>query len=402
MSFAAVICASHAANDIARSGETAPLRSALHFAGNSLVEYQVRQAAEAGASRVMILVSAVTQPLSRAIDRLIADGINVALVRDMVTLVRETSHDQDMLLVGDGAIVAQNHYAVLVGHTGNAVLVTADSHATAGFERIDAGQRWAGLVKVSPELLFGTLDMLGDWDLELTLLRAAVQGGAARAMVPQEDVLEGRVALIDRQSAADLVAQALLGGKRDGTASHLAAQGGVEYYVLGYGAAWIAPSLLRGQVPAQQVRIAGTAIAAMAIVAIWLGWSGTGLILMLFALTSGLSADRLAELARRDRQDGWMALAPAATVLAGIAIFSGELEQGLDGLYLALLLGISLIASRSGGVPYISPWAFFTPGSAILLLLVALLLGEIGTGLALAIILAIGSIGYRILQGRQA
>src|SRR3546814_15728420 len=75
----------------------------------------------------------------------------------------------------------------MAAHQGDALLVTDDSRASAPFERIDAGQRWAGLVRVSPDLLFNTLDMIGDRDLALTLVRGAVQAGARRIPAPQED-----------------------------------------------------------------------------------------------------------------------------------------------------------------------------------------------------------------------
>src|SRR3546814_9280982 len=58
-----------------------PLRATLVFAGQTLVEYQARQAAQAGAGHISIHVNAITPPLSRSVDRLNADGISVSLVR---------------------------------------------------------------------------------------------------------------------------------------------------------------------------------------------------------------------------------------------------------------------------------------------------------------------------------
>ena len=57
------------------------LRATLVFAGQTLVEYQARQAAEAGAGHISIHVGAITPSLTRSVDRLLADGINVSLVR---------------------------------------------------------------------------------------------------------------------------------------------------------------------------------------------------------------------------------------------------------------------------------------------------------------------------------
>lgn len=399
MSFAAVICASHAIagepGDMS-SGSSGTLRAGLHFAGYSLVEYQVRQAAQAGASRVFILVGTVTQPLSRAIDRLTADGIAVALVRDMVSLVREAPRDKDMLLVADGAIIAQQHYAAIAAQPANVLLVADDSRATAALERIDGQHRWAGLLRVSPDLLFGTLDMLGDWDMELTLVRAAVQAGAHRIVVPQDEILEGRVALVDSQAAADLVAQAQLGRDGRGTSR----DGAVDHYLLRPIALRIAPMLLRTQVPALQLRIGGMALAAIGMIAAMLDWPIFGMLLMLTSILASLTADRLGEMARRGPDDGWLALAPYALVLLGIVVVGNAAAPSLAGLPLAMLLGIVTLAVRWRRTGDIAPWALFTPATAVLFLILATLFAGVQPGISAATLCAIASVGMMVLMRR--
>ncbi|HEX7742505.1 MAG TPA: hypothetical protein VF442_08755, partial [Sphingobium sp.] len=296
MTFAAILSASRASTDSAGS-----LRAGLHFAGQTLVEYQARQAVRAGADRIMILVSVITPILSQAVDRLSADGIAVALVRDMVSMVRDAPRDSDVLLVADGVIVAQAQFNVMAEREGNALLVTDDSRASAPFERIDAGQRWAGLARISPDLLFSTLDMIGDWDLSLMLVRAAVQAGARRVTAPQDDLLEGRVALIETQAQADLVSQAVMSsGSRTARS-----RGGIEHYLLAPVARMASPALMRTQVPATQVRIAAMVLGAIAMVPIELLWLATGFCLLLLALLLAEIADRLDELTLRSPPMGW-------------------------------------------------------------------------------------------------
>jgi hypothetical protein len=389
MSFAAILSASKLSADAG-----GVLRANLHFAGQSLVEYQARQASRAGASAILILVSAVSPQLSQAIDRLSADGIAVTLIRDMVTLVRDAPRDRDMLLVADGAVVGQGHYDAigqLNGQPGNVLLVADDSRASAPFERIDAGQRWAGLARVTPDLLFGTIDMIGDWDLELTLVRAAVQAGARRITVPQEDLMEGRVALVEGQPQADLVANAAISGP---SGNGGALEGGIEHYALSRVATILAPILMRSQVPAMQTRIAGIALAAVGLVPIQLGWRTTGLLLLLVSLVLHLAADRLEEMALRTRPMGIIAFAVPALVLIGIGLADG----GFSALYLIALLGIVTVAIRWGRTGQVPPWMLFTPGSAALLLLVAGLLGSLLEGLMLAMLATIASLGVIVLR----
>ncbi len=341
----------------------------------------------------MILVSVITPAISQAVDRLSADGIAVALIRDMVSMVRDAPRDADVLLVADGAVVAQGHYDALAGQAGNALLVTDDSRASAPFERIDAGQRWAGLARINPALLFGTLDMIGDWDLALTLVRSAVQGGAVRITVPQDDLLEGRVALVDGQEQADLAAQAVMStGTRSGSSS----RGGVEHYLFGPLARLLGPALMRSQVPAMQVRIGSIALAGIALMPLELGWPGTGLSLLLLALLLAELADRLDEMALRRPPSGWIAFLAPGLALIGVML-SGS---GMVPNYLALLLGIITLADRWRRTGAARPWMIFTPGTALLVLLLALLTSAEALGFDVAMLAAIGSIGAIILSRR--
>lgn len=387
MTFAAILSASRASGDSAGA-----LRASLHFAGQTLVEYQARQAARAGADRIMILVSLITPALSQAVDRLNADGISVALIRDMVSMVRDAPRDGDTLLVADGAIVAQAHFDALAEREGNALLVTDDSRASAPFERIDAGQRWAGLARISPDLLFGTLDMIGDWDLSLTLVRAAVQSGARRVTVPQDDLLEGRVALVDTQAQADLVAQALMSsGPRSARV-----RGAAEHYVLGRIARMISPTLMRMQVPATQVRIGSVALAAIALVPIELLWPSSGFCLLLLALLLGETADRLDELALRSPPTGWIAFLAPFVVLMGIAAAGGTSTA----TYLALLLGVLQLADRWRRAGGAKSWMIFTPATALIILILTSLSGVLALGYDIAILCAIGSVAAITLLKR--
>jgi len=387
MTFAAILSASRTGGDSAGS-----LRGSLHFAGQTLVEYQARQAVRAGADRVMILVSVITPALSQAVDRLSADGIAVALVRDMVSMVRDAPRDADTLLVADGAIIGQGYFEAMAVQEGNALLVTDDSRASAPFERIDAGQRWAGLARVSPDLLFNTLDMIGDWDLALTLVRAAVQAGARRVTVPQDDLLEGRVALVEAQEQADLAAQAVLShGPRQRRT-----RGAAEHYLLAPAARLISLALMRMQVPALQVRIAAMALGAIALVPIELLWTGAGFCLLLLSLLMAETADRLDEMALRPLLMGWTAFVAPAFAVGGIALAA----EGATPFYLALLLAIIQLADRGQRVGVARPWTIFTPASALLPLLAGALSGMLPLTFDLAMLCAIASAGAMILLRR--
>jgi hypothetical protein len=311
----------------------------------------------------------------------------------MVSMVRDAPRDADTLLVADGAVVAQGHFDAMGQTAGTALLVTDDSRASAPFERIDAGQRWAGLARISPDLLFSTIDMIGDWDLSLTLVRGAVQAGARRLTVPQDDLLEGRVTLVESQAQADLAAQAVLAHGPRGRRM----RGAAEHYLLGPLTRLISPALMRMQVPAMQVRIAAMALGAIALVPIQLLWVGAGFCLLLLALLLAETADRLDEMALRPLPMGWHAFVAPGFALIGVAL-AGE---GGTPSYLALLLAVVQVADRGGRVGAARPWMLFTPASALMILLVAWLIGMLAQGFDLTTLCAIASVAAMVLLKRD-
>jgi hypothetical protein len=307
--------------------------------------------------------------------------------------VRDAPRDADVLLIADGAIIAQGHVDSLGKAEGDALLVTDDSRASAPFERIDAGQRWAGIARLSPALLFGTIDMIGDWDLALTLVRAAVQKGVRRITVPQDDLLEGRVALVESQEQADLVAQAVtsVGAARGRT------RGGIEHLLLAPLARLISPTMMRMQVPAMQVRIAAMALAAIALVPIELQWTLTGFALLLLALLLAETSDRLDELALRPPPMGWLAFVTPGMALVALLLVGGN-SQATD---LVLLLAIVTVADRWLLTGRARSWMIVTPGSALLLLLLFGCVNMLVMGFRVTMIAIIGSI-CAIILGRRS
>src|SRR6188474_1617193 len=66
----------------------------------------------------------------------------------------------------------------LLEEGGSAILTVPDDESHLEFERIDGTNRWAGLARVDANMIGATAAMLGDWDLQSTLLRRAIQGGS--------------------------------------------------------------------------------------------------------------------------------------------------------------------------------------------------------------------------------
>jgi hypothetical protein len=156
------------------------LRALLPLAGRTLVEYQVRCASAAGAAPIVVVVERVPQALQDAFERLRLDGIGVFPVSDVNEAVSRFEAGSPILLIGDGIAPPAELVAEIAQEAEPAVATVPDDEQHELFERIDGSTRWAGVAVVDARLLGSTAAMLGDWDLQSTLLRRAIQDGARR------------------------------------------------------------------------------------------------------------------------------------------------------------------------------------------------------------------------------
>lgn len=166
----------------------AGLRALLPLAGRTLVEYQARCAAAAGAAPIVVLVERVPASLNDAFERLRQEGIAVIAVSDGVEAATRFGAGELILMIGDGVAAPVELLARLADEPGPAIATVPDDPAHEDFERIDASSRWAGVAIVDAPTLSSTAAMLGDWDLQSTLLRRVIQEGAAQ--IPTGEALE--------------------------------------------------------------------------------------------------------------------------------------------------------------------------------------------------------------------
>jgi hypothetical protein len=154
------------------------LRALLPLAGRTLVEYQARCLAAAGAAPLVMMVERVPVALNDAFERLRAEGIAVVPVSDGAEAASRFEAGSQLIMLGDGIAPDMGDLERLVEEADTAILTVPDDESHAAFERIDGVQRWAGLARVDSTMLGATAAMLGDWDLQSTLLRRAIQSGA--------------------------------------------------------------------------------------------------------------------------------------------------------------------------------------------------------------------------------
>lgn len=160
--------------------ERGGLRALFPLAGRTLVEYQARCAAALGAAPIVIMVERIPVALNEAFERLRAEGIAVVPVSDGGEAASRFEAGALILQIADGLAPDMPLLAKLAEFAEPAIAVVPDNDAHRDHERIDDTSRWAGVALVEAHALGSTAAMLGDWDLQSTLLRRTVQSGARR------------------------------------------------------------------------------------------------------------------------------------------------------------------------------------------------------------------------------
>ena len=297
------------------------LRALLPLAGRTLIEYQVRCAAAAGAGPIVIVVERVPQALQDAFERLRLDGIGAFPVSDVAEAVSRFEAGSAILLIGDGVAPPVDLIVELAEDAEPAVATVPDDELHQANERIDAGTRWAGVVVVDAHLLGSTAAMLGDWDLQSTLLRRAIQEGARRVPVVAG---ENEPLMADSgDQLADFQRQlvhASRGGRNDGASR----------YLLPWAEDFATEQLMETSVRPSWLIWAALALTLGGAVCFTRGWLGAGLVLLLLSTPLDLVAARLASLRLKPlRAKMWskLALWPAS----GLALLAIGLWQTRHG-----------------------------------------------------------------------
>ena len=162
------------------------LTALLPLAGRALVEYQVRCAAAAGASPIVVLVERIPLALNQSFERLRREGLSPVLVSDGSEAATRFEASELILMIGDGIVPPLQLVTGIEDEQEALILTVPDDDAHEDFERIDGVSRWSGVALIEGRMLGATAAMLGDWDLPSTLLRRSLQAGARLLPVSPE------------------------------------------------------------------------------------------------------------------------------------------------------------------------------------------------------------------------
>jgi hypothetical protein len=301
--------------------DSGALRALLPLAGRSLLEYQVRCVAAAGAAPIVVVVERVPQALQDVFERLRLDGVGVFPVSGIEEAVSRFEAGSMIVLVGDGVAPPADLVVQLVERDEPAVGTVPDDEAHSAFERIDAHSRWAGVAVVDSHLLGSTAAMLGDWDLQSTLLRRTLQEGAVRMRADENG---GEPLLVEHAEQLEDFQRTLLAASR-GARTDWASR-----YVLPLVEEFATEQLMETRVRPGWLIWAALALTLGGAFCFARGWLGAGLGMLALSTPLDLVASRLATLRLRPlaaRMPSRLALWPAAGI-ALLALGWWEMRHG--------------------------------------------------------------------------
>jgi len=301
--------------------DSGALRALLPLAGRTLLEYQARCAAAAGAAPIVVVVERVPQSLQDAFERLRLDSIGVFAVSDINEAISRFEAGTPILMIADGIAPPVELVTRMAEQAESAVAIVPDDEQHQAYERIDAGSRWGGVAMVDAHLLGSTAAMLGDWDLQSTLLRRAIQEGAARIQTAEAG---GEPLLAENADQLADFQRTLINASR-GARTDFASR-----YLLAPLEDLATEQLMETAVRPPWLVWAALALTLGGAICFTRGWLGAGLVLVLLSTPLDVVAGRLASLRLRPlpvKMWSRMALWPAAGV-ALLAIGLWEMRHG--------------------------------------------------------------------------
>jgi CheY-like chemotaxis protein len=219
--------------------------------------------------------------------RLQQEGLPVVTVGDAAEASSRFEAGELILLVADGLAPSPELLSGLVEEQEPVIVTVPDDEAHERFERIDAVSRWSGVALVDSQMIGATAVMLGDWDLQSTLLRRALQSGART--VPIAPAAGEPLLAENAEDLADLERRLFVasrGSRRDWASR----------YILPLIEEFATEKLVESRVRPDILLQAALLLSLGSVVAFATGWRWVGLVLLALTTPLPLIARRLASL----------------------------------------------------------------------------------------------------------
>jgi hypothetical protein len=297
-------------------GQSQPLFS---IAGQTLIEYQVRTLRACGAGHIVILVDEVPALLVAAFDRLRGDGVDIDIARNASDAADRIHPDEQLIVLASGVVTLRPVIEELIGKSAPTLLTIADAPENAHFERIDGQDRWAGVALLSGKLLRETAAMLGDWTLGPTLLRCALQSGAARFAHDGRAVLS----LVQNETAAQEASRAIA------ASAILSNEGVIDRFIIAPITNRLTPIALRRHIPVDLMAVLPIVITVTAFTLAVMGWPASAFFTFLMSGVPAKMAQVISDIAARPTPLlQWQERLQPAILCVLLIVIAGQFSAG--------------------------------------------------------------------------
>lgn len=295
------------------------LVATLPFGGMTLLEYQIRLLAGAGAEHVLVAVGKMTPALLAAVNRAGRRELSVEIVRSAEEAAEKMQADARVLVMADG-LVTTDPVMDRMGHDGpEALLVTDDADSPAAIERLDMRDCWAGVARISVGQLGQIAQMPEDYDFQSALLRVAAQSGAEHVPLTANWLRSGHAV---EHSAEGMAA------RNTGVLAALTERriGWADRWVFTRIARMALPELVARNFPGWGLLVAGGVLALLSFTAIGYDWEGAGLIVSLLSAAALATGGAMAALRGEERRARGIECA-LLVLFGGVVLGCGWMER---------------------------------------------------------------------------
>ena len=366
------------------------LAATLPFGGLTLIEFQARLLAAAGATQIVLVVARMTPELLGAISRIGRRGVAVDAVRTAVEATEKLHPLARVLVVADGVVTTGDVVHSLAAAPGDMLLVTEPDDSR--YERVAANAAWAGLALLDGKRIAEVAAMPRDYDFQSTLLRAAAQAGTDHVRLdPHMATGHG----IERHAAS-------LAQRGNGTVAALVARPlrWADRFVFAPMVRIALPWLMARAVPTIAPLAGAVGLAVASVVTIGWGHPAIGMAVACVALLGAKIAASLAWV--RDEAPLVRVTdygAPAIAALAALAVgYGADRPAGLI-LAFALLIAAALLERAAPLEHQRRSWA--SPAAYPIVMLPILIAGEPLVALALVALYAAATLAAAIEAFRE-
>jgi hypothetical protein len=371
------------------------LVATLPFGGMTLLEYQVRLLAGAGAEQVLIAVGKMTPALLAAVNRASRREVEVEIVRSAEEAAEKMPADARVLVIADG-LVTTDPVMDRMGHEGpEALLVTDDANSPAAIERLDMRDCWAGIARISLPQLKQIAQMPEDYDFQSALLRVAAQAGAEHIPLTAGWLRSGH--------SVEHTAEGLA-SRNTGVLAALTERrvDWADRWVFTRVARVILPELVSRGVPAWTLSVSAGLFGLVALVAILSGWTGTGSVVALLAAAALATGAAMAALRGEERRAAnleWAILALFGLTAIGLGwIEHVRLSSWTPGVLAIVAVAAQLLVERAPS-RHRRWWA--SPAAHLLVIAPFAVAGFVHVGLAIGAVYAFVTLASAVEGTRE-